>query len=593
MSTTDQPAVRLIAVGKMYRVFRSRGEQVVDALGASRLLPPARRPRPREFWALRGFDLELARGQRIGIIGRNGAGKTTMLKLITQDITATEGTVEVRGQVQALMTAGAGFHPEFTGYENINAALTYQGYDRATLAEAIADIADFTEIGEFLGQPFRTYSAGMQARLAFATATAMKPETLIIDEMLGAGDAYFLGKSNERMTALVESGASVLLVSHSSDQILRFCDQAVWLDRGRVVQRGPSLEVVKSYEQFTRTIQERRVQARNRKRRAGLTPAHDRDERETLVVRLAVSGESAALDVRELGVLEDNDSLETLHVGGPQDGDPSHQAFVALEGSDWSDPQFSNGLSWRTLAAPPGHPGATGSAIFGLFALSSGRRYGARLRYRAVRATGATVAIWRDGELVAEAELPVQSSAAWRETLVPIEASMHVGAGSPTSQPADLHQDPAERRVSRWPGERSIIIDDVVMEGVDGRERAIFERGEALSLRLRVKARRPGPFTLIPVAVLYRLDGIRISPHIGDRAVLDLDVGETADIRLVFDHLNLGGGRYIFSLALYRTLTAVAPEIYDIVDRSYEFEVRQDDPLRDGIFEHPSRWEIT
>ena len=347
----------------MYKVFTSRTERVLDAFGAARLIPRLGRPQPREFWALRGVDLTLRRGERLGVIGRNGAGKTTMLKLITQNVAPTEGTVEVNGQVQALLTAGAGFHPEFTGYENIRAALTYQGLDGREVADAIVDIEEFTELGDFLEQPFRTYSAGMQARLAFATATVVRPETLIIDEMLSAGDAYFLGKSTERVRGLVDSGASVLLVSHSPDQILMFCEETIWLDRGRIVERGPSLDVIKAYEQFTRTIDERRIRARNERLRSGLTPARDRDEHETFVLRLAVSGDEASVDVRELAVLEDGLPLETLHVGGAQDAVESHGSYVGLEGSDWSSPQLHNGDAWRALTAAAATP-AVGSASF-------------------------------------------------------------------------------------------------------------------------------------------------------------------------------------------------------------------------------------
>src|SRR6266404_4742064 len=169
-------ALRLRGVSKMYKVFPSRTANLADALGL-----PGRR-RFREFWALRGIDLELPHGKRLGIVGRNGAGKSTLLKLITGNIVPTVGTVDVGGSVQALLDAGAGFHPEFTGEENIRAALTLQAVPSSRMNDAIEEIAEFTELGEFLGQPFRTYSAGMQARLAFATATAVQPEILIVDE---------------------------------------------------------------------------------------------------------------------------------------------------------------------------------------------------------------------------------------------------------------------------------------------------------------------------------------------------------------------------------------------------------------------------
>src|SRR5262245_33479982 len=265
---SEEPAIRLTAVGKRYTLYPSPAEGACDALGLSWLLP-GRRKRWRHFWALRNITLTLPRGARVGIIGRNGAGKSTLLKLITRNVDPTEGEVEVIGEVQALLQAGTGMHPEFTGRQNIEAALTYQGLSGPEVREAIADIIDFTELGQFLDQPFKNYSTGMQARLAFAAATVVKPDILIVDELLGVGDGYFLSKSTERMRKLIESGASVLLVSHSMEQIVRFCGQAIWMDRGQIVRQGDALEVVKEYERYLRLLEERRLKADNARRKAG------------------------------------------------------------------------------------------------------------------------------------------------------------------------------------------------------------------------------------------------------------------------------------------------------------------------------------
>jgi lipopolysaccharide transport system ATP-binding protein len=259
----SEAAIRLSGVGKRYSIYPSRVDRVLDAFGVARFLP-ARRAQFRDLWALRGVDLEVARGGRLGIIGRNGAGKTTLLKVVAGMAPPTEGRVTVDGKVQALLDVGAGFHPEFTGMENIHAALTYQGVEPGAIGSAAEEIAAFTELGQFLGQPFKTYSAGMQARLTFATATAVRPEILIVDEILGAGDAYFFAKSTERMLGLVTGGATVIIVSHALNQIVRFCDDAVWLDRGAVVMRGEPLAVVKAYEEFSRRLDEERMLARNR-----------------------------------------------------------------------------------------------------------------------------------------------------------------------------------------------------------------------------------------------------------------------------------------------------------------------------------------
>src|SRR5262245_18708888 len=159
---SERIAIRLSGVGKMYKVFPSRLDNLLDALGVERFLT-WRGNASREFWALRDIDIELKAGSRLGIIGRNGAGKSTLLKLITGNIAPTEGQVAVNGQVQALLEAGAGFHPEFTGYENIRAALTYQGLHPTAIEAAVQEIEEFTELGQFLAQPFKTYSTGMQA----------------------------------------------------------------------------------------------------------------------------------------------------------------------------------------------------------------------------------------------------------------------------------------------------------------------------------------------------------------------------------------------------------------------------------------------
>jgi lipopolysaccharide transport system ATP-binding protein len=253
-------AISLRDVSKTYRLYDGKVQQALSAFGLE-WLRFWRRPQHREYEALRGVSLEIRRGERVGIVGRNGAGKTTLLKLITGNFTPTGGRLDVRGSVQALMSVGIGFHPEFTGYENIRSSLIFSGLPPDQLDEPIREIVDFVELGGFLDQPLKTYSLGMQARLMFATATAVRPEILIIDEVLGAGDAYFSAKSAARMERLTASGCTVLLVSHSMQQILKHCTRALWLEQGQVVMDGAALEVVQSYE----VAMQRRVAEANAK----------------------------------------------------------------------------------------------------------------------------------------------------------------------------------------------------------------------------------------------------------------------------------------------------------------------------------------
>ncbi len=242
-------AIQLESIDKTYRLHNSQRDQLVDVLGLRRLGFRTRSP-AREFVALSGISLAVRRGQRIGIIGRNGAGKTTLLKLICGTISPSAGTVQVQGRVQALLSTGIGFHPEYTGRENVKAALQYNGLPRAEYEQALAEVVEFCELGEFIDQPFKTYSLGMQARLMFAAATAIRPDILIVDEVLGAGDAYFVAKSKRRVERLVRSGCTMLLVSHSMQQVLELCEEVLWLDGGRLRMRGEAFAVVKAYEEY-------------------------------------------------------------------------------------------------------------------------------------------------------------------------------------------------------------------------------------------------------------------------------------------------------------------------------------------------------
>lgn len=234
---------------KEYTLFPSPTAQLSNMLGLHRLRMRKKAQFPKHT-ALKSVDLTIREGEKVGIIGRNGAGKTTLLKLISQNTTPSGGLLDVQGNVQALMQVGLGFHPEFTGRANIGAALIYQNYSPAERAVVEADIIDFCELGDFIDQPLKTYSLGMQARIQFACATAIKPEILIVDEILGAGDAYFSVKSSKRMEKLTQTGCTLLLVSHSMTQVLQFCDRCIWIDNGIVLRDGPAKEVIVEYEAY-------------------------------------------------------------------------------------------------------------------------------------------------------------------------------------------------------------------------------------------------------------------------------------------------------------------------------------------------------
>jgi len=590
---SDRVALRMTGVGKMYRVFPSRLHGFLEVFGVSRLVPWWL-PKAPEFWAVRGLNLELKAGSRLGVIGRNGAGKSTLLKLITGNLPSTEGDIEVNGQVQALLEAGAGFHPEFTGYENIAASLGYQGLNAAETKAAIADIEEFTELGSFLAQPFKTYSSGMQARLAFATATVVKPDLLIIDEILGAGDAYFVAKSNERMRELVsQRGASVLLVSHAMDQVVRYCDECIWLERGRLVMRGPSLHVVKAYEEFIHGLEDRRLRAKNRKRESdGYDAARIEDYGDAVVLAFELEGEfGSRLDVCEVTLLRDGRIEEQLKLGETQDASPSHMAFVSLGDGTWSAPHEGEGRVWRSLSIDGReNPRPSGQVVIRSYLLPEGSEYSCEIVYRASGGARSVLSIWRNGQLH-ERQRSLPTLSGWQEWRLPLFQAESTDGGI-SGAVLSTKSKPGRLAVTRWPGEGSLFVQDVALVS-GGVERAVLEAGAELTLRLRYRAKRGGKFAVIFAAVLFRVDGVCVSQNISELKTIELETDEVRQAELRFPRLDLGNGRYVFSVSLHKRLDPdllVETERYDLVDRSYEFEVVGNPTLRMAIVHVPAEW---
>ncbi|MBU4535829.1 MAG: ABC transporter ATP-binding protein [Euryarchaeota archaeon] len=202
------------------------------------------------FWALKGVSFEVNKGDKFGIIGLNGAGKSTLLKLIAGVMKPTEGKIWVKGSMVPLLEMGAGFDPDYTGRENIFLKGALLGYTRRFLEEKFDEIVEFSELEEFIDVPLKNYSSGMKARLAFSIATMVEPEILIIDEVLSVGDAKFQEKSREKMNSLLDEDATVLFVSHSTQQVRNICNRAIWLDKGKLITQGPVDEVCDAYEKF-------------------------------------------------------------------------------------------------------------------------------------------------------------------------------------------------------------------------------------------------------------------------------------------------------------------------------------------------------
>ena len=234
------PVISAQGIGKAYRRYPSQWARAREWLFRIRS--------HEERWVLRDVTLNVEAGAAIGIVGPNGAGKSTLLKIISRATNPTEGVVNVEGRVAALLELGMGFHPDFTGRQNALMSGQILGLELSEVEHHMPAIEQFADIGDFLDQPIRTYSSGMQMRLAFSVATAVRPDVLIVDEALSVGDAVFQRKCYQRIESFRQQGTAMLFVSHDIEAVKRLCDEAIFLDQGSVKSQGPVRSVCDAYE---------------------------------------------------------------------------------------------------------------------------------------------------------------------------------------------------------------------------------------------------------------------------------------------------------------------------------------------------------
>ncbi len=237
-------AIQVENISKIYRLYKKQSDRIKESFSFTG------KKYHKEFSALSNVSFGVRKGEMVGIIGKNGAGKSTMLKIITGVLTPTSGSLKINGKISALLELGAGFNPEYTGIENAYLNGTMIGYTKEEMDVKIKDIIEFADIGDFINQPVKVYSSGMFARLAFAVAINVDPDILIVDEALSVGDAFFQAKCYKKMDELKKSGKTILFVSHDMGSIIKYCDRAIIIDEGKKVSEGSANEMVDVYKKI-------------------------------------------------------------------------------------------------------------------------------------------------------------------------------------------------------------------------------------------------------------------------------------------------------------------------------------------------------
>lgn len=319
-------AITVNDVTKIYRMY----DKPIDRLKES--LHPRHKEYHKKFYALNKISFQVKKGETVGIIGTNGSGKSTILKIITGVLSPTTGSVEVKGNISALLELGAGFNSDYTGIENIYMNGTMMGFSRKEMDEKLQDILDFADIGDFVYQPVKTYSSGMFVRLAFALAINVEPEILIVDEALSVGDVFFQSKCYRRMEEIRESGTTILMVTHDMGSIIKYCDKVVLLNKGNFIAEGTPGHMVDLYkkilanqmdslEEELEEMNDFSGEGENKDKRAEDKPENHKKEDGLMKDKLNINSEhtrygDGRAEIYDLGLFDERGNLTNLLLKG-------------------------------------------------------------------------------------------------------------------------------------------------------------------------------------------------------------------------------------------------------------------------------------
>jgi len=576
----NEVVVRASMLTKVYRLYTRPHHRVLDIFG----LLPGRFHGYTEHRALDGISLEIRRRERVAIIGRNGAGKSTLLKIVTGVTTATSGVVEVAQGAQALLQLGTGFHPDFTGRENAYSYLAHMGITGRNAEEKILEIVEFAELEEYIEQPIKTYSSGMVARLMFATSTAIAPRLLVLDEILGVGDAYFSHKSYERIKELCDkNGTTVLLVTHDIYSASNLCERMIWIDRGRIMIDGPSATVMKAYEDSIRLQEETRLRL---KKTQQLEASLKRAPRNSLAhIRLEIATRNnlpcpAPVYFSRIALTRsDGSTFELPLADGIRSG--ISESHLDLADGCWGDPCEWHGRHSRPML---GH-GSPFHRVSGTFVAAD------------LAGPDAVSRIDVDYWMEAPSDLLLRMFAGSRSFdlgMLPAAASVWVTHSASINADGSIvtESESREVNVTGLHGSGDITITNISVLDASGRETFHLRHGEAATVLVAYQIQRPALREQTQVLLAFMRDGVQDICRVITRDLLfDVRERDSGTVRMHWERVPLAPGNYAISVMIARAgyydqpqpvFYSINPEVYACLSRGIEIIVRGDEPVAIG-----------
>ncbi len=582
-------AIQATDLSKVYRLYARPAYRFLDMFG----LLGDKQGAYTEHTALNRVNLEIRRGEKVAVIGRNGAGKSTFLKLVTNVIQPTAGSLRIHGDVHALLQIGTGFHPDFTGRENVRAYLAQLGVTGDEAARRCEDAIAFAELEEYIDQPVKVYSTGMAMRLMFAASTAISPDLLVLDEVLGVGDAYFAQKSYERMRELCErNGSTLLLVTHDIYSATRMCNRVIWLERGTVAMDGDPSDVVKAYAESIRAQEEHRLRTKKQAQLAQMNNGGAGASR----VLLEIQASSTSLQqcpVYFSGIrLMDADRVvaELPLDDAPEQASGSH---LVHEGSSWGD-----AVDWQGRRARPMlHYGSPFHKIGGILTLPSdaierSAPLAIHLDYWSDHTCELRVRCFKDDQVASLGTFSTRAG----------EWASYAATYSPSSDHAADALIPSEAPMLQGSG--TIVINRFALVDAQGTETHTVHHGEEVAFRIGYAIRKPGLRERAQVFIVISRNNIeRVCKFMTDDLCFDERRASAGVIEMRIPKMMLGAGHYSVAVQISaagyieqgsRKFFSVDPDVYHCIMYALEFTVLDAGWIGDGtIFEGEGDWTMT